>query len=324
MKEAPVMVTVVVPVYNMEKYMDRAIESLLVQTYTDYEILLVDDGSTDQSPGKCDAYAVKYPGISVIHKPNGGLSSARNCGIEHANGRYIIFPDPDDWVDEDYLERLVTLQQQYPDKIVATGHYISYDNHERKNMEKDQVYNFDRDTAMVNLMLPDYYCGFAVNKLLNLEVIRDSGLRFDEELGMAQDLHFMVRYFPLLDGIVYDSKPSYHYYQESGGVTHAGLTARRVSGLKTYRKIAAITREKNPTVADMALCTMANLSMSMLESYYKTEDPDPTLLKELRENIRENKKLFMKSNKGLTRKIELLIADISPKGYVKLRNLLRR
>ena len=106
------MISVVLSVYNTGKYLPKAMDALLAQTYTDFEILIVDDGSTDGSAAICEAQAARRPGSRVFHKESGGLSSARNCGIDHARGTYIIFPDPDDWVEPDYLEGLMAIQAQ--------------------------------------------------------------------------------------------------------------------------------------------------------------------------------------------------------------------
>ena len=97
------MISVVVSIYNVEKYLNKSVKSILTQTYKDFELLLIDDGSPDNCPTICDEWASKDERIKVFHKQNGGLSSARNCGIEHAKGDFIIFPDPDDWVEPDYL-----------------------------------------------------------------------------------------------------------------------------------------------------------------------------------------------------------------------------
>lgn len=94
-----VLLTVVIPVYNVEKYLKRCVESVLVQEWHNYDILLVDDGSTDSSPQICDDYAKVYDFISVIHKKNGGLSAARNTGISNAEGEYVYFLDSDDWIE---------------------------------------------------------------------------------------------------------------------------------------------------------------------------------------------------------------------------------
>ena len=102
------MISIIVPVYKVEKYLDRCIESVLAQTYTDFELILVDDGSPDNCPAMCDAWAEKDSRIRVIHKPNGGLSSARNAGLDIMKGEYVTFIDSDDTVLPNYLERLLT------------------------------------------------------------------------------------------------------------------------------------------------------------------------------------------------------------------------
>ena len=101
------LISVVVPIYNMEAYLAQCLDSLLAQRFTDFELLLVDDGSRDASPAICDRYADRDNRIRVIRKPNGGVSSARNVGIEAARGRYLLFVDPDDWVDEDFLSQFL-------------------------------------------------------------------------------------------------------------------------------------------------------------------------------------------------------------------------
>ena len=98
------LVSVVVPVYNVEKYLDRCVQSLLTQTYPNYEIVLVDDGSPDNCPAMCDAYAKKYENVAVLHKKNGGISDARNYGVQRAKGDWIVFVDSDDYVAENYIE----------------------------------------------------------------------------------------------------------------------------------------------------------------------------------------------------------------------------
>ena len=117
------MITVVVSIYKVEKYLNKCLESLLNQTYKDFEIILVDDGSPDKCPVMCDEWGNRDPRIRVFHKENGGLSSARNCGIEHAKGEFIIFPDPDDWVELDYLERILALREEYDADLSICGHY---------------------------------------------------------------------------------------------------------------------------------------------------------------------------------------------------------
>ena len=155
------MISVVVSIFNVEKYLDKCISCFLNQTYQDFELLLVDDGSPDNCPAMCDNWAKKDTRIRVFHKPNGGLDSARNCGIDNANGDLIIFPDPDVWVNPNYLEQLLSIKEKYDADLSICGHYYG-----------DQLWNKTADTTILNtnkalkeLMLPYSYNGYVWNKL---------------------------------------------------------------------------------------------------------------------------------------------------------------
>ena len=148
------MISVVVSIYNEETYLNRCIFSLLSQTYRDFELLLIDDGSTDNCPEICDEWAKKEERITVFHKKNGGLSSARNCGIEHAIGDYIIFPDPDDWVEPDYLERIVQIRDAYSADLSICGRFRG----EMIIDENKSVSVMDRENALERLMYPSSFC----------------------------------------------------------------------------------------------------------------------------------------------------------------------
>ncbi|MBR5192033.1 MAG: glycosyltransferase family 2 protein [Clostridia bacterium] len=288
------LITVVVPVYNMGKLLPKAIDCLLQQTYKNYEILIIDDGSNDGSSAVCDDCALKSSSIRVVHKENGGLSSARNCGIENANGEFIIFPDPDDWVENNYLQQLVELHEEYNSNLEIGGHYVDYENRSSIHNEKGKKRLLSKNEALKVLMLPFEFCGFAWNKLYHLDIINKHQLRFDTELGMAQDLHFAFRYLSLCEKIAYNPSPTYHYFQHIGGVTNAKspLTQRKTSGLKTYEKIAELAGEENKEVKDLALSTIFNMSMHFVYIYYLTKMQDKELLKKLKNNLKTYKKYF--------------------------------
>ncbi len=116
-------ISVIVPVYNVERYLGRCVDSVLSQTYTSLEVILVDDGATDRSGEICDAYAAKDPRVRVIHKANGGLSSARNAGIDAASGEYLAFVDSDDWIEEDMYRHMLSRMQNYGAMLACAGRY---------------------------------------------------------------------------------------------------------------------------------------------------------------------------------------------------------
>lgn len=127
-----VLLSIIVPVYKTEKYLPRCIESILAQTVRDFELILVDDGSPDNSGRICDDYAGRYPNIKVVHKPNGGLTAARKSGMLAAEGKYVAFVDSDDWIDPDMYEVLVEQAERNGADIVSGGYVAEYDDHRER------------------------------------------------------------------------------------------------------------------------------------------------------------------------------------------------
>ena len=185
-------VSVIIPVYNVDKYIRRCVESLLCQTFTNFELILVDDGSTDGSSDICDAYANVDSPVRVIHKSNGGLSSARNAGLDIATGERIIFVDADDAVNPNYLEDLVGGNA---DVAISQCCLVAE--------EKSVPMLFTSDSFVgkdgVELFLNDYFDCTLVSsawaKILQHSTIQRLGLRFDERLRAGEDQIFMLRYY---------------------------------------------------------------------------------------------------------------------------------
>ena len=292
------MISVCFSVYNTGKYLPKAMDAMLAQTYPDYEIIIVDDGSTDGSGDICEQQAARRPGTRVFHKENGGLSSARNYAIDHALGDYIIFPDPDDWVEPDYLERLAGILEASGADLSVCGHYDHIDGRRRTWNEKAKSEVLDQEQALERLMRPDSYCGYAWNKLYDLRLIRENGLRFDVALGMVQDLHFAVRYFLLISRVAYDPVPLYHYNHDSGGVTasYSPLTPRKLSCFETYRRIAALTEDSHPHIAAMARSSLCHMSLQYIYIYYRTRMKDGRILRQLEQNYLENRSFYLASD----------------------------
>ena len=171
------LVSIIVPVYKVEKYLDRCVESLVNQTYKNIEIILVDDGSPDNCPEMCDAWAQKDSRIVVIHKENGGVSSARNKGLESARGEWIWFVDSDDYVELFALEKLVPMTDN--------SDLIIFDTRIDELYVKDDRF-FDNYYFM-------YRFGFGpCNKLYKKSIITENNLKFDVEEAIGEDLLFNI------------------------------------------------------------------------------------------------------------------------------------
>lgn len=285
------MISVIVSIYKVENYLDKCIRSILQQDYEDFELILIDDGSHDRCPEICDEWEKKEKKIRVIHKPNGGLSSARNCGIDHALGKWIVFPDPDDWCEPNYLRRLISIKEMYNADISICGHYY---NEDRVFNSEGKIHVLETEEALEMLMLPDSFKGYAWNKLYDMDVIKEHNLRFDEELGMVQDLHFNVRYFQYCKTIAYDPFPVYHYMLHDEAVTSARspLTPRKISGVLAYKKIAALLKDKYPKLEAIAYSSLCRMCLDDIIIYYRSRMRSKEILNSLWQDFKKYRKYF--------------------------------
>ena len=209
MNETTPKISVIVPVYKAEAYLHRCVDSLLAQTFQDFEILLVDDGSPDKSGEICDEYARKDKRVRVFHKENGGVSSARQCGMDHARGEYTIHADPDDWVDPTMLEELYRKAKEEDADMVICDFY-----EERKNKTiyvRQQPSSLDHETVLCELFQQLH--GSCWNKLVKRACYREFGVRFPEELSCCEDLYVNACLVFEDIKIAYLNKAFYHYDQ---------------------------------------------------------------------------------------------------------------
>lgn len=314
------MITVVVPIYNLSELLPRCMDTLLDQC-GQIEIILVDDGSTDKSPVMCDWYAAAFPDrVRVIHKPNGGLASARNMGIEAAKGEYIIFPDPDDWVEPNYISRLVELQEEYQPDLLCVGYYVDYDDYSEAANIGQSLRQMDGIQAQKALLLPPYMSGFAWNKLYHLNIIRENSIRFFNDVGTTEDLDFAFRYLGFCEKVVFSPEDRvYHYYQRPGAATHSGFSQKKLEAIRTYEKMIVSTTNKDIIrAAQEAIC---NTAVNLLWIYQNSKYDDVHTRKKIQSYIRENLKLYCTSKQfGKGRKIQAIIACYMPRIYTYLKN----
>ena len=213
--------SIVVPVYNAEDYLSRCVDSLLAQKFRDFEILLIDDGSTDQSPRICEDYAAKHDLIQVLHQANAGVSAARNAGIDRASGQWICFVDSDDYVDEDFLEAFACRGCLETDCLNLQGWKVV----SNTNGEVLRVYSFP-DLLIDSLNIRQYvstYRFFDNNtpwaKLFNREVLNRHHIRFRTELTVREDIVFVYTYRRQISRIKLIDATAYGYRQAENRVT---------------------------------------------------------------------------------------------------------
>jgi glycosyltransferase involved in cell wall biosynthesis len=215
------LISVVIPVYNIEEYLERCVNSICTQTYQNLEILLVDDGSTDGSGALCDALAQKDKRIRVFHKVNGGSSSARNLGIANAKGEYIGFVDSDDYISENMYELLYEAVKQYDVKIAQIGR----DEIDEQGNKLPNICEPPKEPVLVSpseflreMLMHKGDCSFCT-KLVKKELFEETGLVFPEG-ELNEDFHLLVQLLTWLEkGIVSLPEQTYHVFYRMGSNT---------------------------------------------------------------------------------------------------------
>lgn len=182
--------SVIVPVYNVEKYLRRCVDSILVQTMPDFELILVDDGSTDESPSICDDYAKKDNRVKVIHKQNQGVSAARNDGLDAAKGEYILFVDSDDYVNERYVECLVSKDCD----LSICGSIKILENGIEECFFSPNFCTTSISPQIVAQWFDHNYLGCVWGKAFRKQVIDSCNLRFNSEMNFGEDTLFAVKF----------------------------------------------------------------------------------------------------------------------------------
>lgn len=205
------MISVIVPVYNVEKYLDECIESIVSQSYTNFELILVDDGSPDKCPEICDEWAKRDNRIKVIHKENGGVSSARNAGIDAASGEFIMFIDSDDTIRQGCFERSVEMITKHDADICFFGYKIR--KHERllnSPFKIRDVIECDRKQLYELLFVENVINTIVVTmKLYKTSIIKNNGIYFDTSIDLGEDNIFGMQAFNVSDKFVIDNESYY-------------------------------------------------------------------------------------------------------------------
>ena len=207
-------ISVIIPVYKVEEYLPRCLDSVLGQTHTDLEIILIDDGSPDNSGKLCDQYAAKDDRIKVIHKENGGVSSARNAGLDAATGDYIGFVDSDDWIEPDMYAFLLENAVAYDADISMCAAYFYHEGKQLPIECSANTYCIDRVEAKKRTVLGGM---FIWDKLYKAELIKD--VRYDTTYDCSEDLLFVYQALNKLNKAVISDIPKYHYEKKFGGLT---------------------------------------------------------------------------------------------------------
>lgn len=220
------MVSIIIPIYNAGKYLTQCLESIIMQTYKDFEVLLIDDGSSDSSVEICKTIVDRDKRFHYHYKENGGVSSARNYGLLHAKGQWICFVDADDWTTPDYLQTL-TSQQPEADITFFGVHTVNPDG-SQTTLTPLPVYTDERENieeALFTLRCGSLgdILGWTWDKMFRAEIIRQNSIRFPENISFREDELFTLEYCRYITSLRIISQPLYYYRKTSDGLTGKGL-----------------------------------------------------------------------------------------------------
>ena len=215
--------SIIIPVYNVEKYIKRTVESVISQSFQNWELILVDDGSTDMSGAICDGFADIDDRIRVFHKTNGGVSSARNMGLEHANGQWCCFVDSDDWLENTYLDNFIF--EGIDDTQLVMQSFVKH--YEKTNTSKSIILpekTFE-DSCSVVMFLENYpgvHNGLIWHRLFRLDIIKEQKCKFPENVSFGEDGCFFFEYMRYVKLAKTSSKVGYNYLVRTTSLTSMG------------------------------------------------------------------------------------------------------
>ena len=300
-------ISVVIPAYNVEKYLDKCVQSVVEQTYKNLEIIIVNDGSTDSTESICEEWTNKDDRIIYINQTNKGLSGARNSGIDIATGKYIVFIDSDDWVSNDMVEKLYSNVILYNANIAICNRWYYFEkngNQKLRFQNNHSIVEMSTSEALKKLMCFSDFDMSAWCKLYDIKLFKD--IRFPEG-KYCEDYYIMYKLFSLSDKIVYNSEPLYYYLQREGSISkkkdllidyviaaskQADFISKEFPKLDIYGKTANCMAYL--TVYDKAIISDSNF--------------DSKKLKEFKREITKLKKYVYKNKSiGLIKKIQLFL-----------------
>ena len=243
------LITIIIPIFNTSKFLDRCIMSVINQSYRNIEICLINDGSTDNSREICEKYRKKYSYIKTIHKENSGVSTTRNLGIECANGEWIVFVDSDDYVECGYIESLFNTTQDGKIPFGMTGlTKVSGNGTAINSSETIKEYTLDRDACIEMLFSYSYgYWGYVCGKIYNKQILRKCNIKFRDNIHFNEDRLFCLEYLSVLnanDKIGVNTDSYYNYIIHENAATAKRVNERNLTELDAYIIMDSLVKER--------------------------------------------------------------------------------
>lgn len=294
-KDIENLISIIVPVYNVEQYLTRCLESLIKQEYVNLEIILIDDGSTDGSGKLCDSYAKKDRRITVIHQKNGGLSNARNSGLKAARGDYIAFVDSDDWIADDMYAYLLQLLKKYH-ADVSVCDYVRFSRPQKtKNVKEELIVRNRKELLSFFYRMDGGKSFFTVcNRLYKKEILE--GIGFEEGV-INEDIYFTYEIYKKAKRIIFSNLPKYFYFINRNAITSRKVCKKDYAQFDIWDRIIEQERHTKNYSAAVFNRARATFNLYMKAKLFGISDEMPAdTLKCWRKELKKNYRLLMKGH----------------------------
>lgn len=297
-------VSIVIPIYNAEKYLYECLKSVKQQTYTNIEVLMINDGSTDNSENICKDF-LKDKRFKLINKKNGGVSSARNIGIEKCNGDYILFVDADDWCKKDLLQQTMEYNNTY--EMICFSYFKAYKDINIKEELKVEQNSDIKKEILINKTIG----GYLWNKVFKVQIIKEHNIKFNENISYCEDLLFIKQYIEYVKKVKYLNIPLYYYRIRKGSVSNNFYSSKSISILNACELLINEYKDNKLFIE--------NFMFSYILNYYKLKKFIPSDYKINLDIISKEKRIL--KNKDIKEKLKLKFIKYFPKIFLELKKI---
>lgn len=315
-------ISVICPVYNTEQFLEKSVSSVLNQTFSNFELILVDDGSTDKSGEICDNFAACDNRVKVYHTANGGVANARNVGFEKSVGKYITFFDSDDRAETDWLNKMYLSIGQ--SELCVCGFFCEKEGETGKQTAKQNGMSYKR-TVDQKQCFHEIFDGevatYTWNKLFLRSIIEKYSIYSDPKTYWVEDAQFVAEYCSKINQAVIIEDKLYHYIERTGSVVHSNYNPRMLSFLHGYRKIEKIAEElSEENTARVTTCV--HCQSLIYRAFFANENRD--VIRTLKREIVSRRHALISGKGRIAQRISCLLMSVSVPITCRLLRLYKR
>lgn len=318
------LISIIVPVYNTyPPFLEKCIGSLILQGYSNVEIIIVDDGSDTEIAQLCDELALRDKRIKVFHKNNGGVSSARNLGLKMSLGEYVTFVDSDDWVEDDFLTTLVSGVREESTDLSISGILYEYETNKTSlkdiKSERKTRYCYEKKEVYSAILHSKDIGGYLWNKLFRKELITNS---IDEKLHYCEDFVFVATYAENIQKAIYINKKTYHYRQDIGNATgNYTYNSRILTLLDAYKKLKAIYARQCPKELSVIEKNLLKNALNLRARYIVCHSSVPKEYEIIKSTIKEYLWRVLKLQEiSVAEKVNIILSWMFPSVIFQIKN----